>query len=438
MSNMGIRRRPRTLDDILRDPHGRITSEVLAQRNTFGLGIDPANFVQELPMGRDAMEELQSRMPEPDFVPEGIPQPMRQKYRNDIRKRQAKERDRRIAQQYGNQVPNFNPGQSAPLINWVSEDDMPMAINVQLAVQFDAASVGTPLAGTQNVTAGSANVPTTVSQLGVLGPGRYVSFASQVGVIYQVQAITALAITLTGVYTGASNVATTGVTPAPGAPVSPVPSGGIFQYASPVNLWSGSQGTDDVSIYARIEWGSAGATHVAYCDFQNGTQLRLTGSFVRVSALYLPTALPAPWPPQPAQIEIPPPPAAPTTPTGPPVTVSAILGQGHPTFISSAARFTRSFQLVDQGFLNSDPIPPYASAFGILFASNTPAINYTLQVLLERNAGDPYPQSFIANESNTTDAQFTIPNGVRFMTVANLSTPGSDPLPISIVYALML
>lgn len=58
------------------------------------------------------------------------------------------------------------------------------------------------LTGDFIVTTGSTNVPTTVSQVGVLAGGNLIEFASQMGTIYTIASVTAGIVTLTTAYTG--------------------------------------------------------------------------------------------------------------------------------------------------------------------------------------------------------------------------------------------
>ena len=59
------------------------------------------------------------------------------------------------------------------------------------------------------MTFGSATVPTTNSQVGVIVPGNPIVFTSQPGVPYTVLSLTATSITVSSPYTGVTNLATT-------------------------------------------------------------------------------------------------------------------------------------------------------------------------------------------------------------------------------------
>ena len=316
------------------------------------------SFSPDLPLRPEDHEEFQSRLPEPDFVPEGVTDPIeRERHRLAIQKRLA--RNHLVAKregQWGGQAPGMVPGSAQMLLDWRGETDEPLPMNVQLSYTIDPPST---------------NVAT--QQKGIIGPNS----------------------------------------------VAFTPSA-----------------TDDVSIYARVEWGSGRAQHLAICDFQAGAMVRITGSWVRVTALYLPTNLPQTaanaggggWPAQPNQLFG----ASPVT--GPPVTASAMLGEGFPTFTTAAARFTRKFLVANGTQLSLDPIPPFASAFGYLTSSNgAPNLQFTLATnVAEAGTG---LATFASVAPFAPDNAFPIPTGARFISVAN---NGATPVGVQLVYALML
>ncbi len=188
--------------------------------------------------------------------------------------------------------------------------------------------------------------------------------------------------------------------------------------------------TDDITIYARVDWGHGNASQTAICDFQGGTQLRLTGSWARVTVLYLPTNLPSGYPHQPVQMFG----TTPTSTTGPSITATAMLGLGFPAFVVAPGRFTRKFVLANNDQLSFDPIPPFASAFG--YATSIPTGNnwtFTLDV----NNFEPANgfAQFVSLVNPVPENGLPIPSGSRFMSVKNASGVTAA---MQLVYALML
>jgi hypothetical protein len=342
----GYYERAERLDDTLIDALARAplhsreleaAMSIMAHRAALPDALE-ASWIPELPIDMDELLDLQSRMPEPDFVPDTVTDPgMREHLRKQIRARQERdiERRRRAAQWGGSSF--VQPGGQGTLLQWNSADEAPEAVNLQLGYIL------------------SGNIGT--------GPG-FVAAAS-----------------------------------------------------------------DDVSIYARVEWGGGNSNNVAYCDIQSGTQIRLTASYIRASAWYLPTSLPYPWPTQPCL------PGA----SGPPATVTALLGRGGPQLNVSAARFTRKFAIPAAGVIKLDPIPPYASAFGIAFS---PSAGQDLEIALTTNAAavdpftDPTRVSFtFTGTEPTTDFLFPIPQGYRFFSIENA---GAAAVLVTVIYSLTL
>lgn len=193
-------------------------------------------------------------------------------------------------------------------------------------------------------------------------------------------------------------------------------------------------GTDN-SIFAKIEWGSAGATFLAFVDMTPGAQIRLSGSRFGVQALALPgqptfaPALPAGWPPVPVQS---------TAAIGmTPMTVTGMIGRGSPGFKTSA-RFTRKFNLAAAGgadTLSADPIPRWANGFTIL-TSGAAAVALTIKLLRAgSNFTGTVPQYTVTTNQFDNDAFFPIPNGYEFITVQNTA---ATPVNVILCYSLML
>jgi hypothetical protein len=349
MSGLARRRilRPVSIQDAVlgrvlgeQGPPPRTLEDILMQRAAVAIEPTGANWIPELPIEYGRQHDLYSRMPEPDFVPDTVSDPrLREHFRQQIRQRKAQEAERRQMRSavWGNQVQGLKPKTNATVLQWMSEDDMPRAVNVQLNYTLDV------------------------------------------------------------------------VTP--------------------------TNSTDDINVYAKIEWGGGGANHLAFCDWQTGNQLRLTASYVRVSAYYNPINLPTGWPQIPAQWMNPGLPG-----TGPPLTVSAILGEGHPTFTVSAARFTRSVKSGAGGgatVLTLDPIPQFASALGVLTSAPNPALS--LAVSLNHNnfgAETTTANGFTVTTVESPDNQHHIPAASRFLTLVD-NTPGGAG-GITLLYSINL
>ena len=202
--------------------------------------------------------------------------------------------------------------------------------------------------------------------------------------------------------------------------------------------------TDDVSLYFKAEWGGGSGQMMAFGDFGQGTQLRLTASYVRISALYLPNNLPTGWPTQPVPFL-----EGGATPTGPTLTASALLGLGFPTFRTSSARFTRKFALASGSpgspgtIFGPDPIPLFASAFGLAFLSATGDGTAPIDVSIFLNTqttgnllpGSTYGFNVTDPAASLMDNHYMIPQGCRFITVVN---NGDSDLNCAIVYSLLL
>lgn len=296
-------------------------------------------FAPDIPIHPADQADLDARLPDIDFVPEGVVDPReRARMRARLRAREASQVQLwRRTNQFGGLAASLKPGQSAPVLQWYSETDAPQAVNVQLAFDIDSDA----------------------------------QFSA----------------------TGAA--------------------------------------TDVVALYAKLEWGSGNAQNTAFVDFQNGTQVRLTGSFVRVTALYQPSMLPTGWPPQPDTLVQPP---VGTPLTGPTVSASALLGMGFPTFRTSAARFTRSFLLANGASLLLDPIPAFASAFG--FATTLAAgTSLTFTLRQGRTAAPNGNPSFTVATNPNPDNAFPIPQGCRLLNVTNGSGQAAG---VALTYALML
>jgi hypothetical protein len=311
-----------------------------------------SDLTRELPLDPVDQRDLDSRLPEPDFVPESVTDPrQRARMRKQIRAREGEQIQRwRREGQYGGVVDNLSPGQSASVLQWYAETDEPRAVNIQLSW-----------------TIGSPNPTYTFTN----------------------------------------------------------PAGPQFPNVTPPAPFVG-QASDTVSLYAKVEWGGGAAQHLAFCDFQSGTQLRLTGSFVRITALYQPTNLPTGWPSQPDQL------TQSTPPTGPNLQVSAILGMGFPSFRTSAARFTRKLLVAANSTLQSDTIPAFASAFGFAASLAAPNIGFKLT---QNQSGETNSMNFVSTANPTADNTFPLPQGYRFIDVKN--NQGSA-VGVSLVYALML
>jgi hypothetical protein len=363
MSNLRAPRRPFTLDEILtsapplirgratRPQNERFYAERDAHRTTLeqilgyaGMDDQGGGWIPELPQPIERQIDLESRMPEADFVPEGVTDPAeRERMKDLIAAREERHvKMRRASQQWGNQVAGLVPGTSATILQWNSTADSPEPVNLQLSYTLD-----------NRTSSGESLLD------------------------------------------------------------------------------------DDINVYAKIEWGGGGGQETAICDFQQGTQIRLTASYVRVSALYLPQNLPSPWPPRPIQGG-----AGEAGPTGPALTAVAILGRGFPGFRTSAARFTRKFQLAANSTLPFDPIPPFASAFGLAFWNNGvfPAAE-TIDALIELTSQSVALLSSstykfrITDSTPTPDNAYTVPQGTRFISLTNNQVTN---LNVAISYALML
>ncbi len=364
MSNI-VRRRMTLEDLILAEAVRPVTSDQLS-----------AGWIPELPMPVERYVDLESRMPEADFVPETVTdERLRRHFRARIQARQVEQiQRRRRSNQWGGLIQGLQPGNQGSLMRWYAEDDVPQAVNLQLGSTIDS-SIVTP--------------------------------------------------TLT--------------TPSNGGP--PI----LVNVAKPVV----PADSDDINVYARIDWGGGGSAETAYCDVQQGTQIRLTASFINVSVYYN-RKLPQSFPP----VRVIPGGPAITPPnntvwpdpffflpniTGPPVTVTAQLGCGGPQLNVSGARFTRKFGLVPpEGQILGDPIPPYASAYGVAFFDGAPG---PISVLFQAS---PTPTTeatattsvnTVTDETPTSDFRFMLPQGNRFLTVINST---NRQLGITVVYSLMM
>lgn len=322
-------------------------------------GRDPAApelgsaYTPDIPLSPWDRQQIDSRAPEPDFVPEGITDPAeRLRMKRALRQREEERQEvfNREGQWGGRTSQPLAPGGSELLLDWRDTSERVEPLTLQLAYNLEGPS---------------ANVAT-------LGPG-------QIG---------------------------------------------------PISVPATPQATDDITLYARLEWGNGRSSHLAYVDYQAGTQLRISGSWVKVSVLYLPTNLPTGWPAQPVQMFG----TTPGSTTGPAVSASALLGKGFPTFTTAAARFTRKFLLASTGLLAFDPIPPFASAFG--YATSL-ATGNNWQFTLDVNQFEPANgfARFNATANPTADNTFLIPSGSRFLSVQNNSGATAA---MQIVYALML
>jgi hypothetical protein len=204
---------------------------------------------------------------------------------------------------------------------------------------------------------------------------------------------------------------------------------------------AGPAATDYIGLYAQVDWSIGPNSFTAIVDFQYGTQLRLTATQVTIRALYLPQSLPSPWPSIPIQgsgIE--------GATTGPPVTAACAFGHGFPSFRTAAARFTRRFGLNASGgvpdTLKFDPIPPWASAFGVSVLAvgvgdpSTTAPNLDIVVATQNQVhtgGNCW--AFNISSGVAQDNEFLLPSGSRFLWVQNKA---ANAVEVAVVYALMI
>lgn len=395
---MNSRRRPYSLEQILRVGSGDVFPRVnplgltLGEREFIGerakmmsLGLQDelddgsgtsphANWIPELPQDLERQVDMESRMPEADFVPETVTDPALRMHMKKAMLARARESVilRRSDAQWGGQLSGLVPP-------------------------------GSPLLTQSHFVSGS-NQPTGTA------------FTTQGNVLQWNSAADAPeAVNLQLSYTVDNR----------GAP-------------------SQSLNTDDISLYGKVEWGGGSANQVAYCDFGNGTQLRLTASYVRVSALYLPNNLPTGWPRNPVPFLE----GGGVAPTGPTLTASAILGRGFPSFRTSSARFTRKWALAHGlgpgASLINDPIPYFAGAFGLAFLSVLGNPPVDVDVYLNTSATDVsgFPlqpgASYgfkVTNPTPIADNTYMVPQGCKYITLVN---NGANDLNVAIIYSLLL
>jgi hypothetical protein len=204
------------------------------------------------------------------------------------------------------------------------------------------------------------------------------------------------------------------------------------------------QGTDYIGLYVQLDWAVGHSNFTAIIDFQYGTQLRLTATQLTVRALYLPQALPSPWPAIPIQSS-----GVEGANTGPPITATCAIGHGFPSFRTAAARFTRRFNLGVNGggaeTLSFDPIPPWAAAFGVSIlgvaaadpSTYTPNIDFVVctQKILH-TTGNCWAFNVGSLLALPADNGVELPLGSRFLWVQNKDA--AKAVEVAVVYALMV
>ena len=176
--------------------------------------------------------------------------------------------------------------------------------------------------------------------------------------------------------------------------------------------------TDDIYLQALIDWGAGGISQQARLDFQNGTNVRLVASNVRVKAVYTPGA------------------DALTDRTGPQVTAYAAIAYGAPSFRSSPARFTQRAALGAFGsstaVANLD-VPKFANAFGLVTDVSTFSIVVTARAT--KTSDQRFNAEYLVNAPAPLESTFLLPQGARVLTLGNQDNAPRDA---TVVYGLML
>jgi len=151
---------------------------------------------------------------------------------------------------------------------------------------------GVAMTGTYNVTQGSASVPTSTSQSGLILPGNSIVFASQPKVVYDVSTVTTTTVTLTAPYTGPTTLYTTAKVPVTQGVVSPTsivipadlltPTGGVALgvVGSTVEVKNQSFANTNYGTAATISSITGGVVTLTGLAHQVATQV---GSYITIS-----------------------------------------------------------------------------------------------------------------------------------------------------------